>query len=302
MSLEDPSDPSADVEPLPLLPPRPRAFPSSAATASDSDPSTDHSLASPSVESAIPMSSSSDGVTVAPRLAVPRRQFSGANASSAPSAAPAQPTFSSAAPSIVRRTSTSSTTSVSSSSSGGLFRRESTRDTLKRRDARPISVVVGGPMSASPQSPAAADPGGPRKIPQPAMPDDPRYRIAYELLQTEATFVSALDTVIAVFLAPLRQSGDILTEKEINAIFGNVEMLRDFNASFLTALQEQLATWDSPNPNDQVIGGLFLEYCPRFPALYQPYCNNFNNALAELVKLEKKKKEFKDFLDVRSGK
>ena len=60
---------------------------------------------------------------------------------------------------------------------------------------------------------------------------------------------------------------------------------------------ERLATWTAANPYEPVLAETFLQMVASL-SLYTVYCNNFDDAMQELARIEKKRPEFKHFLDV----
>ena len=80
---------------------------------------------------------------------------------------------------------------------------------------------------------------------------DKRLRVVRELLESEKAHVNALGIVVERYLRPLIQS-DILEFSTIRAIFSNLELIRNWNQTFLAALEAHLECGDT-------FGDLFME-------------------------------------------
>lgn len=80
---------------------------------------------------------------------------------------------------------------------------------------------------------------------------DKRLRVVRELLESEKAHVHALGIVIERYLRPLTQS-DIIEFSTIRAIFSNLELIRNWNQTFLAALEAHLECGDT-------FGDLFME-------------------------------------------
>jgi len=64
-------------------------------------------------------------------------------------------------------------------------------------------------------------------------------QVAMELFTTEQTYMQVLDAVVEVFLQPLRSS-DLVPHAQIQSIFSNIEMIREFNNDLLLVLVLEL--------------------------------------------------------------
>ena len=78
-----------------------------------------------------------------------------------------------------------------------------------------------------------------------------RLRVIRELLESEKAHVNALGIVVERYLRPLIQTG-ILEFSTIRAIFSNLELIRNWNQTFLAALEAHLECGDT-------FGDLFME-------------------------------------------
>lgn len=152
-----------------------------------------------------------------------------------------------------------------------------------------------------------------------------RLLIAAEIVNTERTYVNALDSVHENIYRPLADS--LTTTKEnnggvepkilkskaaLNAIFSNLQDIRNVNSELLAQLEERLfgevgytarngagqrvrsAVWD---PSTGRLGDIFLLLTP-FLRMYSIYVRNFNYALNYLDQEIKSNSAFKVFLEV----
>ena len=80
---------------------------------------------------------------------------------------------------------------------------------------------------------------------------DKRLRVIRELLESEKAHVKALDIVVERYIRPLTQN-DIAEFSTIRAIFSNLELIRNWNSTFLANLEAHLECGDT-------FGDLFME-------------------------------------------
>ena len=108
-----------------------------------------------------------------------------------------------------------------------------------------------------------------------------------------------------VFLIPIRQRGGILSEPEIQSMFGNIEMIEGFSSRLLASLQQRVTRVVNRCRNWRVcnweilffvqlkgnqspfacIGEVFLQYVP-FMKVFNEYCKNYDRCaqlLGEVV-------------------
>lgn len=79
-----------------------------------------------------------------------------------------------------------------------------------------------------------------------------------EIYSTERTYMAALDLIINNFKRPLESLPDILSSREIELIFSNIEELRQSHVAFLAALEQM----QQHAPND------LLAQCRQLAALF----------------------------------
>ena len=80
-----------------------------------------------------------------------------------------------------------------------------------------------------------------------------------EIVATERTYVSMLQTVVDLFLEPLRGSEKtaVITPEERKAIFSEIEVILGFNKGFLEQIEARMEEWTSLPYFDQCIGDIF---------------------------------------------
>lgn len=66
-----------------------------------------------------------------------------------------------------------------------------------------------------------------------------RNKVINEIINTERGYMEDLDTLVSVYLQPLRESG-VLKEEQIHNIFSNVEMILQINKAILDLLVAQI--------------------------------------------------------------
>lgn len=81
-----------------------------------------------------------------------------------------------------------------------------------------------------------------------------RYQIINEIYVTEQHYVSDLQTVVKVFMNPLKQA-NIISDIQVEIIFGGIEKIQKYHERFLHEMQERLKKSNS----DQPFGDLLLQ-------------------------------------------
>jgi len=117
---------------------------------------------------------------------------------------------------------------------------------------------------------------------------DKRIRVIKELLESEKAHVHALDIVVERYMRPLMISNS-LPPSTIRAIFSNLELIRNWNQTFLAALEAHLECGDT-------FGDLFMEMIPFMRQLYTQYNENYDHAMVTHEKA-KKNRVFAQFLE-----
>lgn len=114
-----------------------------------------------------------------------------------------------------------------------------------------------------------------------------RNKVAFEILETEKTYVKNLEIVNRVFLQPLRQlsvaSDPLITPEDLSKIFANLEIILSVHAQLLASLQDRMSKWS----RSQQIGDIFVTWAP-YLKFYTQYVGNYNTALATLAECKKK--------------
>jgi len=118
-----------------------------------------------------------------------------------------------------------------------------------------------------------------------------RFNIIKELIVTEEDYISDMNLLVEVFIAPLRQQ-KITTDAELTTIFSNVEMLRGVNEQLLADLVKDLTNLIAIN-----IGQVLSSLC-AYLLMYKSYCATQQSALAMVEQLKNKNAAFAQFLDV----
>eukprot|EP00475_Leptophrys_vorax_P008255 TRINITY_DN1530_c0_g1_i5.p2 TRINITY_DN1530_c0_g1~~TRINITY_DN1530_c0_g1_i5.p2 ORF type:complete len:479 (+),score=123.00 TRINITY_DN1530_c0_g1_i5:317-1753(+) len=135
------------------------------------------------------------------------------------------------------------------------------------------------------------------KSPEPHQDHDltKRQKIIDEIVATELTYKSHLATVIAEFIAPLRQAAAnktiAITEVHIRAIFSNIEVIHSLHETLAKMLQE--------DPDS--VAAVFERF-GAFLKIYTEYVNSYDKSNSELETLKKTNKKFRNFLQSKSGK
>eukprot|EP01124_Arcella_intermedia_P008876 TRINITY_DN15689_c0_g1_i1.p1 TRINITY_DN15689_c0_g1~~TRINITY_DN15689_c0_g1_i1.p1 ORF type:complete len:1158 (+),score=339.10 TRINITY_DN15689_c0_g1_i1:16-3489(+) len=111
-----------------------------------------------------------------------------------------------------------------------------------------------------------------------------RDKCVREIYDTEISYVAGLSTLVKSWISPLKEK-KLITNEEAKELFSNVESILEFSKSQLAKkLQERLEDWHS----EQKIGDVVTSLTP-FMRIYKTYCDNYENALATLSKISKKK-------------
>lgn len=117
-----------------------------------------------------------------------------------------------------------------------------------------------------------------------------REKLVNEMLDSERAHVQALDVVVREYLSPLREA-NILPLNILQDIFSNLELIRNWNTTFLKSLQAHLDCGDT-------FGDVFLEMIPVMRQLYTQYSENYQHAM-ETYELAKKNKAFSTMIERR---
>ncbi|KAF0289317.1 Protein still life, isoforms C/SIF type 2 [Amphibalanus amphitrite] len=114
---------------------------------------------------------------------------------------------------------------------------------------------------------------------------DKLRKVLTELIDTERTYVKHLNSLIDNYLEPLRRES-FITPAEINALFGNIPEIVEFQRDFLQSLEEavemepSLGRLETPTQFKNVlfsIGNAFLYHTNSFK-LYSSFCASHSRA------------------------
>jgi len=84
-----------------------------------------------------------------------------------------------------------------------------------------------------------------------------------------------------------------ITEAEIKAIFGPIELILSYNQILLKRLEERMQSWDSKT---SVLGDIFVEMAD-YLKMYRGYINSYEISVETLKGLKQKSKKFNEFLE-----
>ena len=131
-----------------------------------------------------------------------------------------------------------------------------------------------------------------------------RDRIANEILETERKYVLYMETLYNVFMKPLEESYKsrsllqpaLLSEKDIQIIFGNLSDLINLNRTLLNELENRIGNgnWHE----NQLVGDVFVRMAPFFK-IYKLYNFGYDNAVNRLSTCQKEVSSFQKFLQVK---
>lgn len=121
-----------------------------------------------------------------------------------------------------------------------------------------------------------------------------RAQVLKEILTTEIDYVRDLETVVTVFLKPIKER-KMLPDTEIASIFSDIELIVTVNRAvcleFEKANEKQAADPDKP----LLLGDIFLRLSDCFK-MYTNYCTNQPIAMGVLDRCQKKYPIFDKFL------
>eukprot|EP01114_Cavostelium_apophysatum_P005323 TRINITY_DN1615_c1_g2_i1.p1 TRINITY_DN1615_c1_g2~~TRINITY_DN1615_c1_g2_i1.p1 ORF type:complete len:637 (-),score=180.86 TRINITY_DN1615_c1_g2_i1:36-1946(-) len=170
--------------------------------------------------------------------------------------------------------------------------------TLARKSSQ-LSVPLGGGgegLSSSleiPNSPPQVVAVKPVNIlsEDPSLPQSTRMRnkVINEVIGTERQYVDDLETILNVFLNPLK-SANLIPKDSVGAIFSNVELLVGVNRVLCEDLEEQARKYGGDK-----IGSSFIKLAD-YLKMYSVYCSNQKVSLDTIEMWSTKKPQFKELL------
>lgn len=108
-----------------------------------------------------------------------------------------------------------------------------------------------------------------------------RNMVFKDILDTEASHVHELRTLMSSYLQPLEQSG-LLSDQDLRQLMGNLPAVLEVHTELLEALE---GVREQPS-RDQRVGGAFLQIAARMKASQLIYCANHPRAIQLLDKLK----------------
>uniref|UniRef100_A0A665VU17 TIAM Rac1 associated GEF 2b n=1 Tax=Echeneis naucrates TaxID=173247 RepID=A0A665VU17_ECHNA len=131
-------------------------------------------------------------------------------------------------------------------------------------------------------------------------------KVIQELVDTEKSYVKDLVCLLDIYLTPL-QTETFLSKEEMEAMFGSLPEMLDFQRVFLQNLEERIAScpnFGSLETPEQFktllfsLGGSFLYYADHFK-LYSGFCAN-HIKVQKVLERAKTDGAFKQFLEARN--
>uniref|UniRef100_A0A087YBJ9 TIAM Rac1 associated GEF 2a n=1 Tax=Poecilia formosa TaxID=48698 RepID=A0A087YBJ9_POEFO len=131
-------------------------------------------------------------------------------------------------------------------------------------------------------------------------------KVIQELVDTEKSYVKDLVCLFEIYLTPL-QNETFLSKDEMEALFGSLPEMLDFQRVFLQTLEEKIAScpdFSSLETPEQFkmllfsLGGSFLYYADHFK-LYSGFCAN-HIKVQKVLERAKTDAAFKHFLETRN--
>eukprot|EP01103_Thecamoeba_quadrilineata_P014405 TRINITY_DN4295_c0_g1_i2.p1 TRINITY_DN4295_c0_g1~~TRINITY_DN4295_c0_g1_i2.p1 ORF type:complete len:617 (-),score=123.68 TRINITY_DN4295_c0_g1_i2:37-1887(-) len=127
-----------------------------------------------------------------------------------------------------------------------------------------------------------------------------RNNTLYEIYTTERDYCKNLDSLIQLFLNPLKviskEPNSFITPEDVSNLFLNIEQIYNLNSNLLALITERLKDW----PICSLMGDIFISMIPMMD-IYLEYYLNYGNSIKTLERLSTNE-EFKNFLkDVASN-
>ncbi|KAM7368297.1 hypothetical protein PAMP_014531 [Pampus punctatissimus] len=131
-------------------------------------------------------------------------------------------------------------------------------------------------------------------------------KVIEELVDTEKSYVKDLVCLFDIYLTPL-QTETFLSKDEMEALFGSLPEMLDFQRVFLQTLEERIASCpnfsslETPEQFKKLLfslGGSFLYYADHFK-LYSGFCAN-HIKVQKVLERAKTDAAFKQFLEARN--
>lgn len=173
------------------------------------------------------------------------------------------------------------------------------RDKFGARPASTPAMSVSSSSSPLSSSVERSKDGKPQPIKKDKMTRaELRQNVLIEIYNTEKDYIDDLETIISVFIIPLRTL-EVVSEQVIYAIFSNVEVLINCNKEMVNELE--VATDNGNKWGDEVqIGPIFTKLADYFK-MYKVYSANQQTSLTTLEEQSKKNSQFKHYLEICHG-
>eukprot|EP00117_Sycon_ciliatum_P048267 scpid13446/ scgid0838/ Guanine exchange factor for Rac 30 len=107
-----------------------------------------------------------------------------------------------------------------------------------------------------------------------------RFRVCQEIYSTEYSYVKNLEVLVEVYKGALKS---VLSGKDLDTIFMNVESIYEFNCELLVELHDRFMKWS----DDLTVGDAFTCTAARFN-VYSVYCANHRDAEEAVARLKRK--------------
>ncbi|KAJ3147494.1 cytochrome c oxidase subunit 1 [Geranomyces variabilis] len=118
-----------------------------------------------------------------------------------------------------------------------------------------------------------------------------RMTAIFEFIKTERDYVRDLKIIIALFMRPMVDK-KVVSAKNIDILFSNIEELLTVNSEFLARLEELYAA----NPIIEQFGDLLVTAMDRFVS-YTPYCSRQSESGVKHLSMMQSKREYRMFLE-----
>jgi hypothetical protein len=123
-----------------------------------------------------------------------------------------------------------------------------------------------------------------------------RLSVYQEILDTEHSYIFDLRVILSVFKAPLEQAilsgNSIISQDDINLLFGNIEDILNVNSELLIKLEKDRSVVHL----SALIPTAFIFMEKKFDS-YIPYCNAYSNMMERIQELMANNYKFKTFID-----
>lgn len=123
-----------------------------------------------------------------------------------------------------------------------------------------------------------------------------RRRIAEEIRDTEATYVTMISKVQEGIIDPIKktisQEDSIISPEELKEVFSNLPEILNVHSSLLQKLNQRFSNWNASSS----FSDIFIQLEKSFTELYIEYVANFDNVTLLVKYIRKKKPHFKKLI------